>query len=51
MHLASALLTKDEKFEIKDAGVLDLKPWKYAKPFSFLLVIFTIVLYIIFGNV
>ncbi|WP_223552186.1 solute:sodium symporter family transporter [Aestuariivivens sp. NBU2969] len=51
MHLVSALFKKDKKFEIVDEGVLDLKPWKYAKPFSLILVVFTIVLYIIFGNI
>ncbi len=51
MHLASWLLPKEPRFEMKDAGVLDLKPWKYAKPFSIFLVAFTIILYLFLGNV
>ncbi|MGB5818390.1 MAG: solute:sodium symporter family transporter [Saonia sp.] len=50
MHLGSLVLPKDGKFEMKDAGVLDLKPWKYAKPFSISLVVFTFILYLVFGN-
>lgn len=51
MHIASFLLPKDAKFEMKDAGILDLKPWKYAKPFSLFLVIITVILYLVLGNV
>jgi len=51
MHLASILLPKGEKFEMKDAGVLNLEPWKYAKPFSVFLVVITVILYLVLGNV
>ena len=51
MHLVSVLGPKDEKFIMKDAGVLNLKPWKYAKPFALFLVVFTVILYLILGNV
>ncbi|MDO6820557.1 solute:sodium symporter family transporter [Zobellia sp. 1_MG-2023] len=51
MHLVSALGEKEEKFIMKDAGVLNLQPWKYAKPFSLFLVVFTIILYLVLGNV
>ncbi len=51
MHLASWLLPKDAPFKMKDAGILDLRPWKYAKSFSIFLVLFTIVLYLLLGNV
>ncbi|MBM1107933.1 solute:sodium symporter family transporter [Aurantibacter crassamenti] len=51
MHLVSILIPKDEKFEMQDAGVLDLNPWKYAKPFSLFLVVFTVILYLVLGNV
>ncbi|WP_246560696.1 solute:sodium symporter family transporter [Zobellia russellii] len=51
MHLVSALGKKEEKFIMKDAGVLNLQPWKYAKPFSLFLVVFTIILYLVLGNV
>lgn len=51
MHIASALMKKDKKFVMEDAGILDLKPWKYAKHFSVLLVSFAIILYLVLGNI
>ncbi|MEO9891709.1 solute:sodium symporter family transporter [Aurantibacter sp.] len=51
MHLVSILVPTDSKFEMKDAGVLDLKPWKFTKPFSLFLVVFTVILYLVLGNV
>ncbi len=51
MHLASGKRSKKEKIEIRDAGILDLKPWRYARPFSIFLVAFTIILYLLLGNV
>ncbi|WP_339716221.1 solute:sodium symporter family transporter [uncultured Kriegella sp.] len=51
MHVATRLFPKEVPFEMKDAGVLNLKPWKYAKPFSLFLVVFTIILYLVLGNV
>ncbi|MEX0289418.1 MAG: solute:sodium symporter family transporter [Flavobacteriaceae bacterium] len=51
MHLASWLLPKDAPFVMKDAGLLDLRPWKYAKAFSAFLIIFTIILYLLLGKV
>ncbi|MBU3026883.1 solute:sodium symporter family transporter [Zobellia galactanivorans] len=51
MHIVSALTQKEEKFIMKDAGVLNLKPWRFAKPFSFFLILFTIILYLVLGNV
>lgn len=51
MHLVSRLGPKGDTFEMKDAGILDLRPWKYAKPFSLFLVLSTIILYLLLGNV
>ena len=51
MHLVSVMYPMGEKFVIKDAGILDLKPWKYAKGLSILLVVITLVIYIMLGNV
>ena len=51
MHIASWMLPKDARFVIKDAGIVDLKPWKYAKAFSYSLIIITIILYLLLGNV
>ena len=51
MHLVSRLMPKDGRFEMKDAGILDLKPWKYAKSFSIFLIVITVILYLVLGNV
>ncbi|MGB3144498.1 MAG: solute:sodium symporter family transporter [Maribacter sp.] len=51
MHLATLFFSKEPKFVMQDAGILELKPWKYAKPFSIFLIVFTLILYIVLGNV
>ncbi len=51
MHGASRFFSREAKFEMLDSGKLDLHPWKYAKGFSLFLVIFTVILYIVLGNV
>ena len=51
MLLISRFFPNKETFVIKDAGILNLKPWKFARPFSLFLVVFTIILYLLLGNV
>jgi SSS family solute:Na+ symporter len=51
MLLISRFYPDKKTFVIKDAGVLNLKPWKFAGPFSLFLVVFTIILYLLLGNV
>ncbi len=51
MHLASLIKPNTYKFTIINAEVLDLQPWKYAKPFSIFLVLFTVFLYVVLGNI
>lgn len=51
MHLASRLRPKNIDFHLEDSGLLDLKPWKYAKPFSLFLIVFTVILYLVLGSV
>lgn len=51
MHLASLFFSKEEKYIMVDSGILDLKPWKYAKAFSAFLIVFTVILYLVLGNV
>ncbi|MGB5692063.1 MAG: solute:sodium symporter family transporter [Flavobacteriaceae bacterium] len=51
MHLASRTQDNKEKFVIEDAGILDLKPWKYARGFGAFLVAVTIILYLLLGNI
>lgn len=51
MHLASIFWPPKGRFEMADAGVLDLQPWKYVKPFSLFLAVVTVILYLVLGNV
>ena len=51
MHLVSMAYPVKEKFLIKDAGVLNLEPWKLAKGFSIFLVVITALIYFLLGNV
>mgnify|MGYP007095121699 CR=1 FL=1 len=51
MHVVSYLAPKDETFIMQDAGILDLKPWRYAKIFSLCLVLITLIFYLVLGNV
>ncbi len=51
MHIASKIFAKEKKFVIQDAEILNLEPWKYAKPFSMILVFVTVMLYLLLGNV
>lgn len=51
MQLVSQVYLQGKPFEKKDAGILDLKPCKLARPFSLGLVIITVILYILLGNV
>ena len=51
MHLVSYFYPKKELYMMEDAGVLNLTPWKYAKIFSIFLVITTLLIYFVLGNV
>lgn len=51
MHLVSKSQVRTKRFVIQDAGILDLRPWKYARSFGIFLVVFTIILYLLLGNV
>jgi SSS family solute:Na+ symporter len=51
MLLISRFFPNKETFVIEDAGILNLKPWKLARPFSLFLIGFTIILYLLLGNV
>ncbi len=51
MHLASILRSDTKKYVMQDAGILDLKPWKYARGFGAFLVAVTIILYLLLGNI
>ncbi len=51
MHLVSFIYPVKKRFEIVDAKILDITPWKYAVHFSIFLVLATIILYVFLGNV
>lgn len=51
MHLASRKTSSRKGISLPDAGILDMKPWKYARAFSLFLVVFTVFLYLLLGNV
>ena len=51
MHIASWPFAKTASFKIEDSGVVNIRPWKYAKLFSVILVLVTIIIYILLGNV
>ena len=51
MHLVSMLYPRKNDFTIRDIGVVNIKEWKYAKVLSAVLVIVTVVIYVLLGNV
>ena len=51
MHVASRFFKREERFIIQDSGKLDVRPWKYAKAFSLFLLAFTVILYLVLGNI
>lgn len=51
MHLVSLYAPQATPFVMTDAKVVNLKPWKFAKGFSLFLLVFTIILYLLLGNV
>lgn len=51
MHLVSRYYPRKNPFVIKDVGLLDMQEWKYAKGLSIFLVVVTLLIYILLGNV
>ncbi|MEM1120822.1 MAG: solute:sodium symporter family transporter, partial [Bacteroidota bacterium] len=51
MHLVSAKFPRVNTFAITDIGVVETEQWKYAKVLSWGLVITTVLIYILLGNV
>lgn len=51
MHLVSIIYPVKSKFTIEDSGKVEITPWKYAKGFSIILVVVTITIYVLLGNV
>ena len=51
MHLVSNWYPRQNPFTITDTGAVELHPWKYAKSLSIILLVVTLAIYIILGNV
>lgn len=51
MHLVSLAYPNTNTFKIQDIGVVEMKEWKYAKVLGVALIIITIAIYILLGNV
>ena len=51
MHLVSRISPRKNPFVIRDEGILDMEPWKYARTLSIVLVAVTLLIYILLGNV
>ena len=50
MHLVSMFAPRTNPFKITDIGVVEMVQWKYAKALSLFLVIITVAIYIMLGN-
>ena len=51
MHLVSMMYPRINNFKITDVGAVDIEQWKYAKTLSIILVLVTLVIYVLLGNV
>ena len=51
MHLVSAMSPRKNNFTITDIGVVEMVQWKYTKALSWVLVIVTVLVYVLLGNV
>lgn len=51
MHLVSAIAPRKNPFKITDVGIVEMEQWKYAKGLSIFLVVVTLVIYILLGNI
>ena len=51
MHLVSHFYSRTNQFEIRDVGAVELTPWKHTNIVSAVLIIITLLIYILLGNV
>ncbi|MEL6867159.1 MAG: solute:sodium symporter family transporter [Bacteroidota bacterium] len=51
MHMVSMIYPRQNTFTIRDIGVVDMAQWRYAKIFSGLLVLITVLLYFFLGSI
>ena len=50
MHVVSMLYPRKNPFTIQDVGAVELVPWKYAKVLGAILIIITLLIYVLLGN-
>ncbi len=51
MHLISLRYPNQNRFTIRDIGIVSIVPWKHAKKASLILTIITLAIYLYFGNI
>ncbi len=51
MHIVSLWYPRINRFVIQDVGAVSLEPWRYTDVFSFILVVVTILIYVMLGQV
>ncbi len=51
MHLVSMMVPRTNRFTIEDVGIVDTESWKYAKVLSGILIVITLLIFILLGNV
>lgn len=51
MHIISMIYPRSNHYQIADVGAVELVPWKHTKLLSSILVIVTLLIYILLGNV
>ncbi len=51
MHVVSNFSPRTNTFKITDVGAVEMEQWRFAKPLSWALVIVTVLIYILLGNV
>lgn len=51
MHIVSNFRPITKAFTIEDSGIVDITAWKYTRPLSIALVVITVSIYVLLGNV
>ncbi|MBT8230846.1 MAG: solute:sodium symporter family transporter [Bacteroidia bacterium] len=51
MHLVSLYYKPKKSFSIRDVGIVEVEPWRFTKPMSVILIVVTVLIYILLGNV
>jgi len=51
MYAVSMFFPRKNDFQIQDVGLINLTEWKFAKPVSLVLIVITLTIYILLGNI